>query len=362
MSTHAKNKTVTPLGRSFRRGATTLAGGALLATGLFTVGGVAGTQSAEAASGWDAVANCESGGNWSINTGNGYRGGLQFEQDSWEAAGGTQYASSADKASKSQQIAAAENLLAIQGPGAWPVCGKYLNGGADTSSAPAGDNDSSKSRSESSERKETRKETTRTEKKSQEPQGDWSCDGDGIANNCDENGFTIKKKAEKKAEPKQEKKAEAPKTSKKSSERQGDWSCDGDGIADNCTENGFTKKTEKKAEKKADAPKKVTRSEAPKPTATDVDLSVAGTLEVDGKLGPDTITALQDWLNVEQTGELNNETVLALQAWAKTDQDGKIGSKTMAGLQHEIGAYQNGANNIEDEETVRVLQLFLNLY
>ena len=54
--------------------------------------------------------------------------------------------------------------------------------------------------------------------------------------------------------------------------------------------------------------------------------------------------------------------MLALQAWAKTDQDGKIGPKTMAGLQHEIGAYQNGANNIEDEETVRVLQLFLNLY
>ncbi|MDT0310638.1 transglycosylase family protein, partial [Streptomyces sp. DSM 44917] len=72
---------------------------------------------------WDAVAQCESGGDWSINTGNGYYGGLQFSQSSWEAAGGTQYAPRADLATKDQQIAAAEQLLAMQGPGAWPVCG-----------------------------------------------------------------------------------------------------------------------------------------------------------------------------------------------------------------------------------------------
>lgn len=68
---------------------------------------------------WDAVAQCESSGDWSINTGNGYYGGLQFKQSSWEAAGGTQYAPRADLASKDQQIAAAERLMAIQGPGAW---------------------------------------------------------------------------------------------------------------------------------------------------------------------------------------------------------------------------------------------------
>lgn len=72
---------------------------------------------------WDAVAECESGGDWSINTGNGYHGGLQFSQSSWEAAGGTQYAASADQATKEQQIATAERLLDMQGPGAWPVCG-----------------------------------------------------------------------------------------------------------------------------------------------------------------------------------------------------------------------------------------------
>ena len=68
---------------------------------------------------WDQVAQCESGSNWSTNTGNGYYGGLQFSQSSWQAAGGTQYAARADLATKDQQIAAAEKLLQIQGPSAW---------------------------------------------------------------------------------------------------------------------------------------------------------------------------------------------------------------------------------------------------
>ncbi|WP_063775173.1 transglycosylase family protein [Streptacidiphilus anmyonensis] len=72
---------------------------------------------------WDAVAQCESSGNWSINTGNGYYGGLQFDQSTWDAYGGQQYASRADLATKDQQIAVAEKVLAGQGPTAWPVCG-----------------------------------------------------------------------------------------------------------------------------------------------------------------------------------------------------------------------------------------------
>jgi LysM repeat protein len=73
---------------------------------------------------WDAVAQCESGGNWSINTGNGYSGGLQFSRSTWQAYGGGQYAPTAGQASRSQQIAVAERTLAGQGIGAWPVCGK----------------------------------------------------------------------------------------------------------------------------------------------------------------------------------------------------------------------------------------------
>ncbi|MFI5972987.1 transglycosylase family protein [Streptomyces sp. NPDC051452] len=88
----------------------------------------AGNASAATTSEWDTVAQCESGGNWSINTGNGYYGGLQFSASTWAAYGGTQYAATADKASQAQQIAVAEKVLAAQGKGAWPVCGTGLSG------------------------------------------------------------------------------------------------------------------------------------------------------------------------------------------------------------------------------------------
>ncbi|MFK5645891.1 transglycosylase family protein [Ornithinimicrobium sp. LYQ121] len=106
------------------------------ATGLVALAAVTtGAGAAQAASGstWDAVAQCESGGNWSINTGNGYYGGLQFSQSTWEGFGGGQYASRADLASRDQQIAVAEKTLAVQGPGAWPTCsvvGGLTAGGA----------------------------------------------------------------------------------------------------------------------------------------------------------------------------------------------------------------------------------------
>ncbi|MFJ3326840.1 transglycosylase family protein [Streptomyces griseus] len=104
------------------------------ATRIATLAGVTGAAvavplmgatnaSAASVETWDAVAQCESGGNWSINTGNGYYGGLQFSQSSWAAAGGTQYAARADLASKDQQIATAEKLLDLQGPGAWACAG-----------------------------------------------------------------------------------------------------------------------------------------------------------------------------------------------------------------------------------------------
>jgi hypothetical protein len=77
---------------------------------------------------WDQVARCESGGNWAINTGNGYQGGLQFSPGTWSAHGGGEYAPAANMASKDQQIAIAERVLASQGRGAWPVCGRGLSG------------------------------------------------------------------------------------------------------------------------------------------------------------------------------------------------------------------------------------------
>ncbi|MFF3376437.1 transglycosylase family protein [Streptomyces sp. NPDC002680] len=97
--------------------------GAAVAAPLLAAGSASAATSAE----WDTVAQCESGGNWSINTGNGYYGGLQFSASTWAAYGGTAYASTADQASKSQQITVAEKVLAGQGKGAWPVCGTGLS-------------------------------------------------------------------------------------------------------------------------------------------------------------------------------------------------------------------------------------------
>ncbi|MFE1318821.1 transglycosylase family protein [Kitasatospora phosalacinea] len=95
---------------------------------------------------WDRVAQCESGGNWSINTGNGFYGGLQFTSSTWRAFGGGQYAARADQASRAQQIAVAERVLASQGPGAWPVCSKRA--GLAKGGAPADTSEDTASRSQ----------------------------------------------------------------------------------------------------------------------------------------------------------------------------------------------------------------------
>ncbi|MFE3252608.1 transglycosylase family protein [Streptomyces sp. NPDC059209] len=83
--------------------------------------GATGASAADATT-WDRVAECESGGMWSADLGNGYYGGLQIAQETWADFGGTAYAPTADQASRSQQIAVAEKILAAQGPAAWPTC------------------------------------------------------------------------------------------------------------------------------------------------------------------------------------------------------------------------------------------------
>ncbi|MFJ6793746.1 transglycosylase family protein [Streptomyces sp. NPDC091268] len=74
---------------------------------------------------WNAIARCESSGNWRANTGNGHYGGLQFKQSSWEAAGGRKYARRADLATKAQQIATARRLAKMQGMGAWTCARRH---------------------------------------------------------------------------------------------------------------------------------------------------------------------------------------------------------------------------------------------
>ncbi|MGY1739399.1 MULTISPECIES: transglycosylase family protein [unclassified Blastococcus] len=131
--------------RILRGGAVTLGAGAL---GL---GVLSAPASAAPSHDWSAVAQCESSGNWHINTGNGYYGGLQFAQATWAGYGGTQYAARADLATPAQQIAVAERVLVGQGIGAWPTCGRYLRSGS-TPAAGSGSTGSSSGSSGSSAR------------------------------------------------------------------------------------------------------------------------------------------------------------------------------------------------------------------
>ncbi|MCX4575462.1 LysM peptidoglycan-binding domain-containing protein [Streptomyces sp. NBC_01571] len=116
-----------------------------------------GAASANAADGttWDRVAECESGGQWSADNGNGYYGGLQLTQENWQRYGGRMYAPSADEASRSQQIAVAEKVLADQGLAAWPTCGPLSglsknSGEVSVDTGVAGDSSSSSDSSTSS--------------------------------------------------------------------------------------------------------------------------------------------------------------------------------------------------------------------
>ncbi len=93
---------------------------------VLRVGAKPGTEVPPVTNGarWDVIAACESGNNWAINTGNGYFGGVQFDQNTWERHGGLRYAKRADLATREEQIAIAEVTRAHQGWGAWPVCGR----------------------------------------------------------------------------------------------------------------------------------------------------------------------------------------------------------------------------------------------
>ncbi|QRP46760.1 transglycosylase family protein [Amycolatopsis sp. FDAARGOS 1241] len=112
------------------------------------------------ATNWDAVAQCESSGNWSTNTGNGYYGGLQFTQSTWKAYGGT---GSAANASREQQIAVAERVLAGQGGGAWPNC--YAKGAGGSTAS----HKSTKSTSKSTKKVTPKKSTSAAKKVASTP-------------------------------------------------------------------------------------------------------------------------------------------------------------------------------------------------
>lgn len=116
-----------------RASLTVTAGGAGLALPLLS----AATAGAASSATWDKVAECESGEDWAINSGNGHFGGLQFRQSTWEQFGGTVYAARADLATREEQIAVAEKVLDGQGPQAWPACSERAGLAADAPAAGA---------------------------------------------------------------------------------------------------------------------------------------------------------------------------------------------------------------------------------
>jgi resuscitation-promoting factor RpfA len=117
------------------------------------VGAVAGAPllaigpAAQAAPGstWDRVAQCESGGRWNTNTGNGYHGGLQFSPSTWKSFGGGEFASKAHQASRAEQIVVAERVLAAQGWNAWPSCSRKAKARGQAASTSEQDSDDSDS-------------------------------------------------------------------------------------------------------------------------------------------------------------------------------------------------------------------------
>ncbi len=132
MQSYFGEDTVNLYSTSLRKVALLVGAGAVAAAG---VTGMSAGQPAQASEKgvWDKVAECESGGDWDINTGNGYYGGLQFSKQTWNGFGGS---GTADQHSKKEQIRIAQKVLKEQGPGAWPTCGEKAgltksNGAAD---------------------------------------------------------------------------------------------------------------------------------------------------------------------------------------------------------------------------------------
>ncbi|MFI1758151.1 transglycosylase family protein [Streptomyces sp. NPDC020571] len=145
--------------------------------------GATGAHAADSAS-WDQVAECETGGAWSQNSGNGYYGGLQLSQDAWEQYGGLDYAPSADRASRSQQIRIAEKIHADQGIAAWPTCGLLAGLGSGSGVTGGGSDTAGDGASEGS----GTSEGTDTTKSSESPTATETPESSGSSGSTDSSG------------------------------------------------------------------------------------------------------------------------------------------------------------------------------
>ncbi|MGP9538149.1 transglycosylase family protein [Brachybacterium sp. AOP43-C2-M15] len=316
-------------------------GGAVIAAGMSVAG--AGTAAADD-SVWDKVAQCESGGNWSINTGNGYYGGLQFSPSTWKAFGGTSYAANAHQATKAQQIAVAQRTLHTQGPGAWPTCGKRAgltksNGGADPSAQPGGGSSSAPKPSAGALVVDGKfgPATTRALE-------GWV----GVSQNGSLSSADVKA-LQKKVGAVQDGKI-GPETTRKLRAAIGQSD---NGVRDFRTNYATVKALQSFLNSGAPANTPAPTPSTPKPSA--------GALVVDGKFGPATTRALEGWVGVSQNGSLSSADVKALQKKVGAVQDGKIGPETTRKLRAAIGQSDNGVRDFRTNyATVKALQQYLN--
>ena len=324
-------------------------GGAVVVAGL----GLAGTESATArGTVWDEVAQCESGGNWSINTGNGYYGGLQFSSSTWKAFGGGEYASTANKASKAEQIAVAQRTLEQQGPGAWPTCGKRAgltraNGGADANAQPGR---SSSGSSRDSDRTSPSSGALAVDgkfgpKTTRALQGWIGVSQDGSLSTSDIKALQSKVGAGRDGKI-------GPETTRKLRAAIGLTS---NGARDFRYDSSTVRSLQKflnDGGKAASSSSSSSRGSAPDSSAT---------LVVDGKFGPKTTRALQGWIGVSQDGSLSTSDIKVLQKKVGAVPDGKIGAETTRKLRAEIGLKSNGVWDFRTNyATVKALQQHLN--
>ncbi len=264
------------------------------------VGSVAGAQSASASNVWDAVAQCESGGNWSTSTGNGFYGGLQFTHQTWQAFGGGQYAENANGATRSQQIEIAQKVLATQGPGAWPVCSQKA--------------------------------------------GLTSSNGQtGVSGGSSEQEAPVEEAPEQEAPVEEAPEQEAPEQEEAPVEEAPEQEAPVEEAPE---------QEEAPAERAPEAPSRSTERSAAPAQST-------GSLAVDGIVGPNTAAAIEQWVGGSVDGDdwLSNDDIKKLQAKVGANQDGVVGPETISALQGVVGADQDG---IWGPETTKALQQHLN--
>ncbi|UVY84855.1 transglycosylase family protein [Brachybacterium sp. NBEC-018] len=324
-------------------------GGAVIAAGL-SVGG-AGIASADD-SVWDKVAQCESGGNWSINTGNGYYGGVQFSKSTWKAFGGTEYASTANLATKAEQIAVAKRTLQAQGPGAWPVCGKKAgltrsSGGADANAQPSGSSSGSGSASRDDDRESVSGALAVDGKfgpKTASALQRWiGVKADGSLSSSDV------KVLQKKVGTTADGKIGAKTTAKLRAAI---------GVSSNGARDfRYDSSTVRALQSFLNGG----GSSSSGSSSSGGSSSSSGTLVVDGKFGAKTTSALQSWVGVKADGSLSTSDIKALQKKVGATADGKIGSETTAKLRQKMGLKKNGVWDFRTSyATTKALQTYLN--